>query len=110
MLAPYDQCKEFLDKHLGSSAMNRIYSSLVAAVCACVISMPFDNLKVKFQRMTPDANGVYPYKSFSDCLIKSVAKEGPLGLYAGFSVFVVRVGPNAIITLLTVDLLHYLLD
>lgn len=110
MLAPYDQCKEYLDRKLGYNSMNRIYSSLFAAVCACVISLPFDNAKVKCQRMIPDLNGNYPYAGFSDCVLKSVKREGILGLYAGFSVFVARVGPNVIITLLTLDLLHYLLD
>lgn len=110
MLAPYDQCKEFLDKSLGYGPMNRIYSSLFAAVCACIISMPFDNAKVKCQRMVPDANGVYPYRNFADCCVKSIKREGFLGFYAGFSVFVARVGPNVIITLLTLDMLHYWLD
>lgn len=110
MLAPYDQCKEYLDKNFGFNSMNRIYSSLFAAVCACIISLPFDNAKVKCQRMIPGNDGKYPYNGFSDCVLKSVKKEGMLGLYAGFSVYVARVGPNVIITLLTLDFLHYLLD
>jgi solute carrier family 25 oxoglutarate transporter 11 len=110
MLAPYDQFKEMFDRNLGYGSMNRIYASLIAAVCACVISMPFDNTKVKCQRMAPNALGVYPYKGFSDCCIKSLEKEGFLGFYAGFSVYVARVGPNVIITLLTLDLLHYIFD
>jgi solute carrier family 25 oxoglutarate transporter 11 len=110
MLAPYDQCKEYMDRRFGYNSMNRIYSSLFAAVCACIISLPFDNAKVKCQRMVPDANGVYPYKNFADCCVKSLKREGILGFYAGFSVFVARVGPNVIITLLSLDFLHYLLD
>lgn len=109
MLAPYDQCKELLDKKLGYGSMNRIYSSLFAAVCACIISLPFDNIKVKYQRMVPDAQGVYPYKGVVDCFYKSIQNEGFLGLYKGFSVYVTRVGPNVIITLLTIDFLHHLL-
>lgn len=110
MLAPYDQCKEYLDKTLGHGSMNRIYSSLIAAFCACIISMPFDNIKVKCQRMTCNVSGVYPYSSSLDCIQKSIQREGIIGLYAGFGVFIIRVGPNVIITLLTLDLLHYLLD
>ena len=110
MLAPYDQCKEYLDGKLGHSPMNRIYSSFLAAVCACVISLPFDNIKVKCQRMVTDDAGSYPYSGFADCAIKSTKREGITGLYAGFSVFVARVGPNVIITLLSLDCLHYLLD
>ena len=110
MLVPYDQCKEYFDAKLGYSSMNRIYSSLVAAVCACLISLPFDNIKVKCQRMVSDDAGKYPYSGFADCALKSTRREGIIGLYAGFSVFVARVGPNVIITLLTLDFLHYLLE
>jgi len=110
MLAPYDQCKEYLDRVLGINPLNRIYSSLVAAFCACIISLPFDNAKVKCQRMIPRSDGTYPYTGFSDCVLKSIQSEGPKGLYAGFSVYVARVGPNVIITLLTLDFLHSLLD
>jgi solute carrier family 25 (mitochondrial oxoglutarate transporter), member 11 len=110
MLAPYDQCKEFLDRSLGHTSMNRIYASFFAATCACIISLPFDNAKVKCQRMVPDVMGIYPYKNFADCCVKSLRKEGVLGFYAGFSVYVLRVGPNVIITLLTLDLLHHLFD
>jgi len=110
MLAPYDQTKEFLDRNFGVKTMNRIYSSFFAAFCACVISLPFDNIKTKYQRMTQLPDGTYPYRGFVDCFKKSIAKEGFMGLYVGFAVFVMRVGPNAVITLLTQDLLHHLLD
>ena len=110
MLAPYDQCKEMLDFHLGSNSMNRIYSSLFAAVCACVISLPFDNVKVKCQKMVKNQAGLYPYEGFFDCLLKTSRKEGLKGFYAGFSVYTARIGPHAIITLLAQDFLHQLLD
>jgi solute carrier family 25 (mitochondrial oxoglutarate transporter), member 11 len=110
MLAPYDQCKEYFDNKLGVSAMNRIYSSVIAAFCACVASLPFDNIKTKYQRMAKAPDGKYPYNGFLDCLITSVRREGILGLYVGFPIFLLRIAPHAIITLLSVDLLHYLLD
>jgi solute carrier family 25 oxoglutarate transporter 11 len=46
-----------------------------------------------------------PYKNIVDCLKKSVAKEGVTGLWAGLPTFYFRVGPHAIITLLTADFL-----
>jgi solute carrier family 25 oxoglutarate transporter 11 len=110
MLAPYDQCKEFLDHNFGASSMNRIYSSLFAAVCACIISLPFDNVKVKCQKMVKNSEGVFPYSGFFDCLVKTSQKEGFKGFYAGFSVYTARIGPHAIITLLAQDFLHQLLD
>jgi solute carrier family 25 (mitochondrial oxoglutarate transporter), member 11 len=106
MLAPYDQCKEMLDKKLGHKAMNRIYASLMAAVCACLVSLPFDNAKVKCQRMVRGPDGEYPYKGFWDCWAKTLKNEGVRGFYVGLEVYVARVGPNVIITLLTLDFLH----
>lgn len=110
MLAPYDQLKEYLDKQTGPSPKNRFYSSIAAAVLACTISLPFDNIKTKYQRMIKGKDGLYPYSGFSDCFLKSVKSEGFMGLYVGFPVFVMRVAPHVIITLLTVDYLHLLLD
>ena len=108
MLVPYDHCKDYLDKKLGYNSVNRIYSTLIAALCACAVSLPFDNVKVKCQRMAPDAFGKFPYSGFFDCVFKSFKSEGALGLYAGFSVYFCRVGPNVIITLFALDFIHYL--
>lgn len=108
MLAPYDQCKEFMDRAFGVNAYNRFGSSIVAAVCACLVSLPFDNVKTKYQRMVKGPDGKYPYSGFADCFLTSIKREGVLGLYVGLPVFVLRVAPNVIITLLTIDLMHYL--
>lgn len=110
MLVPFEQCKEYLDEKLGKNNLNRIYSSLFAAFCACIISLPFDNVKVKCQKMVKNSDGVFPYTGFTDCVVKTARNEGLKGFYAGFSVFTARVGPHAVITLLTLDFLHYLMD
>jgi solute carrier family 25 oxoglutarate transporter 11 len=110
MLAPYDQAKEMLDHHLGFSSMNRIYASLIAALCACLASLPFDNVKTKYQRMAKNPDGTLPYSGFMDCCMKSMKREGLLGFYVGLGVYIFRVGPHAIITLLTQDFLHHLFD
>lgn len=110
MLAPFDQCKEYLDGRFGNNAVHRFYSSFFAAICGCVISLPFDNLKTKFQRMAKGIDGSYAYSGFGDCLIKSVQREGVMGLYVGFPIYLLRIAPHAIITLLSVDILHSLLD
>jgi solute carrier family 25 oxoglutarate transporter 11 len=110
MLVTYDTAKEWLDHTFGSSTLNRFTGSFIAAIVACTVSLPFDNVKTKFQRMTPRLDGTLPYSSFTDCVKKSLAREGLRGLYIGFPVFVMRVAPHVIITLLTQDLLHYLIS
>jgi solute carrier family 25 oxoglutarate transporter 11 len=109
MLVPYDTAKEWFDHYLGPSTMNRISGSFVAALTACCMSLPFDNIKTKYQRMTTGADGKLPYSGFSDCVQKSVAREGLRGFYIGFPVYLMRVAPHVIITLLVQDLLHHLI-
>mmetsp|Transcript_4854 Transcript_4854/g.4726 ORF Transcript_4854/g.4726 Transcript_4854/m.4726 type:complete len:298 (-) Transcript_4854:27-920(-) len=105
MLGPYDQAKELLTKSFGEFNGIRVASSFIAAFFACVLSLPFDNVKTKFQRMAKKPDGTYPYKSFMDCFMRSLKNEGFLGYYVGFSTYVVRIAPHVIITLLTVDFL-----
>jgi len=107
MLAPYDQTKEFLDRKLGFSGYNRFLASIVAAMCACVISLPFDNVKTKIQRMAK-AEGSLPYAGFLDCIGKTAKREGLLGFYVGLGTYFLRVAPYTVISLLVQDGLHHL--
>lgn len=106
MLAPFDQAKEILSYYYGDSQQVRIASSLIAAFFACIFSLPFDNIKTKYQRMSKNPEGTLPYSSFFDCFSKSFKREGVLGLYVGFSTYLARVGPHAVITLLLLDTLQ----
>lgn len=47
-----------------------------------------------------------PYNGIIDCFGKTIANEGVTGLWAGLPTFYVRVGPHAIITLLTAEYLR----
>lgn len=109
MLVTYDTAKEWFDRILGPSTLNRISGSFVAAFIACCMSLPFDNIKTKYQRMSLGSDGKLPYSGFTDCMRKSLAHGGVRGLYIGFPVYVFRVAPHVIITLLTQDLLHHLI-
>lgn len=60
-------------------------------------SLPFDNLKTKLQKMKADAQGNLPYKGVPDCLAKTIAREGVIGLWVGFPVYYARVAPHAMI-------------
>ena len=106
MLAPYDQAKETLTRIYGDSEAVRISSSLIAAFFACTFSLPFDNIKTKYQKMVKNADGSMPYKNFFDCFSTSFRREGVLGLYVGFATYLARVGPHAIIVLLLQDWLQ----
>lgn len=55
-------------------------------------------------RAGPD--GKLPYKGFLDCGAQSIKREGVLGLWVGWTTFVVRVSPHAIIALLVNDYLN----
>lgn len=46
------------------------------------------------QNMSIDANGKAPYKSMSDCFVKSVKSEGFLVLWKGFTPAFVKLGGN----------------
>jgi solute carrier family 25 oxoglutarate transporter 11 len=49
------------------------------------------------------------YHGILDCFEKTIKKEGPKGLWAGLPMFYMRVGPHAVITLLTAEYLRKIL-
>jgi solute carrier family 25 (mitochondrial oxoglutarate transporter), member 11 len=104
MLVSYDTVKEMLTTHYGKGHDFKIsvYASMVSAVCTAVISLPFDNVKTKLQKQKA-VNGVYPYSGMADCFRKSIAREGVTGLWAGLPTYYFRVGPHAVITLITAE-------
>ena len=108
MLVSYDTTKENLTKSMpdASSRKISIYASLVSSVFTCFGTLPFDNIKTKVQNQKANAEGVKPYSGIPDCFAKTIAKEGPTGLWAGLPTFYFRVGPHAIITLLVAESLR----
>lgn len=107
MLVFDDYFQEFFNKRSGNFIVNRVASSFLASFIACCISLPFDNLKTKYQKMIIGENGAFPYKGVTDCLLKSIKNEGIFGLYVGFPVYVMRIAPHCILTLLFQDMLHH---
>ena len=111
MLGTYDQFKDMLSNLTGGSGkLVNVTASFCAASVACIVTLPFDNVKTKFQRMVADKDGKLPYKGFGDCFKKSIQTEGVKGLYVGLPTFVIRIAPHVVITLLFVDTAHYLLS
>ena len=112
MFVTYDTAKEVATASFGSSAspfMIQAGSSMLSAVATAVGSLPFDNIKTKIQKMKAGPDGKMPYSGVPDCFVKSIAKEGVTGLWAGLPTYYFRVGPHAIITLLAAEQFRKLL-
>eukprot|EP01039_Chlorochromonas_danica_P004065 gene4064-4446_t len=62
---------------------------------ACTVA-PFDMVRTRLMNQPPDAK---VYKGFVDCLFKIIAKDGPLGLYAGFIPIWARFAPTTTLQL-----------
>ncbi|CAG9331690.1 unnamed protein product [Blepharisma stoltei] len=110
MLATYDESNEHFMTSFEENPSHRFFSSVLAATLSCIVAMPFDNIKVKYQRMEIGPDGTFKYKGFIDCVRKSLKSEGFWRLYTGFPLFVMKLAPHVVITLLTMDLLHHLID
>ena len=98
MLTSYDESKERLQKHFKHNP-NFVWfmSSFISGSIAAFMSLPFDNVKTKMQKMTKNPDGTFPYKSFVDCAVKTAQKEGIQRFWAGFPTYVVRIAPHVMI-------------
>merc|ERR1712146_543728 len=84
MLSTFDQAKEMINsmKTEKNTMGTRLQASAIAGVCCSFLSLPFDNVKTKLQKMKA-VDGVYPYKGVADCLKQTIAREGVTGLWVG---------------------------
>lgn len=108
MLTTYDQIKEEIDKRRDSSGelSKKLIAGAVATIITSTVSLPFDNIKTKVISMTRKSNGNLMYKGFTDCVRKSVRREGARGLWVGLPVYYLVAAPHAMLILLVQDLLH----
>lgn len=82
----------------------RILASFSAGFTAGLFSMPFDLVKSRLMAQKPDpVTGEMPYKGITDCFIKIMKSDGPIGFYNGFSAYYMRCAPHAMIILLSKD-------
>lgn len=107
-IACFDQMKEMLNASFGTKDSNqaRLIASMGSSVVCAYLSLPFDNVKVKLQKMKIGADGKKPYSGFFDCLKKSITNEKVIGLWSGHRAYALKVIPHAIIVLLLQDYLH----
>jgi len=71
MLTTYEEVKERLEKSKFEYRKNiPLISGIVAGVTAATVSLPFDNMKTKIQKMKAKPGEPYPYKGVFDCFVK----------------------------------------
>ena len=99
MLVSYDSSKEWLEVKLGKERTNTawVLSSIISGAIASTMSLPFDNVKTKMQKMTKLPDGTMPYKSLVDCAIKTATNESFFGLWTGLPTYIVRICPHVMI-------------
>ncbi len=98
-LVPYEKCKAMFAPYLGWSKKNYFLSAAIAGIGATCCALPFDNAKVKIQKMRPGPDGKMPYLGLFDCLQKSVRNEGLLRLWTGFGAIYMIAAPHVMIML-----------
>ncbi|CAD8135842.1 unnamed protein product [Paramecium pentaurelia] len=112
-LTTYDEIKQWCMKiflRKKETMSDRIMASVGAGVVTSVLSLPFDNMKTKLQKMKLQTNGKYPYSGVADCFLKTIQREKITGLWVGLPVYFARVAPQSIIILLVQDLLHHVFE
>ncbi|XP_026190989.1 mitochondrial dicarboxylate/tricarboxylate transporter DTC [Cyclospora cayetanensis] len=111
MLATNDQCKEMLAPTLGKGWATTLTASAISGFFAVTLSLPFDFLKTRLQKMRPDpVTGELPYRGVLDAAVKITRKEGITAFYTGYPTYYVRIAPHAMITLISMDYLDRALN
>lgn len=106
LLVPFEETKKFLTPYVDSARMRSVYGALIAGLLGSFMSLPFDNIKTKLQKMKEGPDGKLPYDGLMDCFRKTCQKEGLARLWVGFPTFYVRIAPHVIITFVTNDFLR----
>jgi Mitochondrial carrier protein. len=98
MVPIYDQITEFWPRVLGEGFYIKPFCIGIASVSGALLSLPFDNIKTKYQRQVEKE-----YKSVADCYHKIIARESIFGLYTGFWHYAGRIGISSIFIVYFVD-------
>lgn len=103
-LATYDQAKETIIATgiVGDNVGAYTIASAVSAVVATTASIPLDAAKTRVQNMRV-VNGVPEYTGMIDALRKTVARNGVMSLWRGFTPYFLRLGPHTMLTFLCLE-------
>jgi len=104
MLVSYDYYKEWLKPVADTNTQtNRFAAGALSGWTASTMSLPFDFVKTRLQKMKPAADGSVPYQGFLDCCRKILAAEGPGAFYQGYFTYVIRITPHIMLTWVFLD-------
>ncbi|ORX76069.1 mitochondrial carrier [Basidiobolus meristosporus CBS 931.73] len=105
-LASYDQSKQILLSfgYRGDSVNTHFLSSIMAGFMCAVTTSPIDLVKSRIMLQ----NDKKKYRGVIDCMLKTVKYEGFFGLYRGFFLNWLRMGPHTIVTFLVFEELRSL--
>ena len=109
LLVPFEEAKKRLKPYIKDDRKRTYAASFLSGICATVLSLPFDNIKTKLQKMKKKPDGTYPYKGLVDCFSKTVRQEGVGRLWVGVNTYLIRVAPNAMISLVINEMLRNIL-
>lgn len=105
----FEETKTFTNRLRGiekDDFLSRVYGVLVGGVSVTAACLPFDNIKMKMQKMVT-ADGKALYSSVFDCMVKTIQREGILGPWIGFSSFYLYAAPHTMISFMIMDYLHH---
>ncbi|RYH29451.1 solute carrier family 25 protein [archaeon] len=97
-MACYDQIKMII-KNSGmvpSGLPTQFMAAFGAGFFMATTVSPFDMVRTRLMNQPPDAK---IYNGFVDCVVKIIAKDGPVGLYAGFIPIWARFAPTTTLQL-----------
>ncbi|CAE6459292.1 unnamed protein product [Rhizoctonia solani] len=102
-IGSYDHFKQVIKSHrfMDEGIPLHLTSSLLAGLVCSIASNPVDVIKV---RLMSDHERIY--RGVSDCIIKTLRKEGPLAYYKGFGMCWIRLGSHTTLTLLLYEQLR----
>lgn len=103
-VATYDQFKTIYQGFGIKGPANVVCSSFTAGFVYSVITMPFESAKNRMASQKPDpATGKLPYTGTVQTITSVASKEGPLGLYNGFTPYFVRCGGHTVLMFFMVE-------
>ena len=106
LLVPFEEAKKQLKPYIKDDRQRTYCASFLSGICATILSLPFDNIKTKLQKMKKKPDGTYPYRGFVDCFGKTIKQEGSGRLWVGVNTYLIRVAPHAVISLLVNEMLR----
>lgn len=106
-LSTFSKCKEYVqksEKFKQDSWLNTLVASMLSGLAVALCMTPLDVISTRLYNQGVNSSGKgLLYNGILDCIIKILKTEHFFGLYKGFTVLFIRVGPHTILNLLFWD-------